>query len=488
MILALDIGTSSVRAAVYDKTGERLPDTVVKNDRQIEFTEQGGAEIDAEKALAQIFQAVDEVLALAADTEIQYVAMSCFWHSLIGIDKDGNALTPVLTWADTRAKDFVKDLRAHFDEREIHNRTGARFHASYWPAKLLWYGREQPEMFGRVDKWLSLSDYLALKLSGTAVTSVSMASGTGLFDVRLCDWDDDLLSFLEITRENLPAIVESSGTFQTARWEKLKNAKWFPGIGDGAANNIGAGCTTKEKAALMIGTSGAMRTCYAGEPPLEIPGGLWCYRVDRQWVIIGGALSDGGGLYAWLKNTLKMAEVDDEIEAEIARRAPDSHGLTVMPFFSGERSTGYHENAKGAILGMTQNTTAVEIVHAAMEAVAFRFAAIFEQLQSVCPVTETIASGGALRESAVWTQIMADVLGRNLSLPDTREASSRGAVLLALKTIGKIESIEEIETPPGQQFNFDKDRHEVYRQARARHEKFYRKIIATENTEITEKH
>ncbi len=298
MILALDIGTSSVRAAVYDETGERLPDTVVKNDRQIEFTEQGGAEIDAEKALEQIFRAVDEVLALAENTPVQYVAMSCFWHSLIGVDKGGNAVTPVLTWADTRAKDSVQDLREHFDEGEIHNRTGARFHASYWPAKLLWYRKQQPEIFGRVDKWMSLSDHLALKLSNEAVTSVSMASGTGLFDVRRCDWDDGLLSFLGIARENLPVIAQSSGTFQTARWEKLKNAKWFPAIGDGAANNIGAGCTTKSKAALMIGTSGAMRTCYVGEPPMEIPDGLWCYRIDRGRVITGGALSDGGGLYA----------------------------------------------------------------------------------------------------------------------------------------------------------------------------------------------
>jgi gluconokinase len=477
LILALDIGTSSVRAAVYDETGERLPDTVVKNDRQIEFTEQGGAEIDAEKALEQIFRAVDDVLALAAGTQIQYVAMSCFWHSLIGVDKDGNAVTPVLTWADTRAKDAVKDLREQLDEAKVHNRTGARFHASYWAAKLLWYGREQPEIFARVDKWLSLSDYLALKLSGKAVTSISMASGTGIFDVRRCDWDDELLSFLRIGRENLPAIALGGDTFQTARWEKLKNTRWFPAIGDGAANNLGAGCTTKEKAALMIGTSGAMRTAFAGEPPSEIPAGLWCYRIDKKRVITGGALSDGGGLYAWLKNTLKMAEIDDDIEAEIARRAPDSHGLTVMPFFSGERSTGYHENAKGAILGLTQNTTAVEIVHAAMEAVAFRFAAIFEQLQTVCPLTEMIASGGALRESAVWTQIMADVLGRNLSLPDTREASSRGVVLLALETIGKIDGIEEIKTPPGQQFRFDKDRHEVYQRARARHEEFYAQLM-----------
>jgi gluconokinase len=112
-----------------------------------------------------------------------------------------------------------------------------------------------------------------------------------------------------------------------------------------------------------------------------------------------------------------------------------------------------------------------------MEAVAFRFAAIFEQMQTVCPLAEIIASGGALRESTVWTQIIADVLGRDLNLPDTREASSRGAVLLALETIGKIESIEKITTPRGQQFRFDKNRHEVYKAARARHEEFYKKLL-----------
>lgn len=481
MILALDIGTSSVRAAIYDAQGERLPDTFVKNERRIEFTEQGGAEIDAEKAFAQVAEAVDEVLALApaAAEKIEYAAMSCFWHSLIGVDSDGNAVTPVLTWADTRAKEIVKILRARLDESAIHDRTGCRFHPSYWMAKLLWYRTEQPEIFARAKKWLSFSDYVALRLSGKAVTSISMASGTGIFDIRRCEWDTELLEFLGIAKENLPALAAAadSQTFETGRWEKLKNAHWFPAIADGAANNIGAGCVTREKAALMIGTSGAMRVAFAGEPPAKIPAGLWCYRIDGERVITGGALSDGGGLYAWLKNTLKITEIDDEIEGEIACRTPDSHGLTFLPFLAGERSTGYHENAEGAVLGLTQNTTAVEIVHAAMESVAFRFAAIFEQLKSVCPVAEIIASGGALRESQVWTQIIADVFGHNLSLPDTREASSRGAVLLALETIGKIKSIEEIITPPGQEFRFDKDRHEVYQAARARHESIYKKLL-----------
>jgi gluconokinase len=457
--------------------GERVPGTFVKNERLIELNEEGDAEIDAEKALAQVIKTVDEVLALTpqAAENIEYAAMSCFWHSLIGVDEEGKAVTPVLTWGDTRSRDMIEDLRGKLNEREIHNRTGCRFHPSYWTAKLLWYGKEQPEIFARAAKWLSFSDYLALKLSGEAITSVSMASGTGIFDIRRCQWDETLLSFLGITKENLPAVADDARTFQTGFWEKLKNARWFLGIGDGAANNIGAGCVGKESAALMIGTSGALRTAYAGEPPAEISEGLWCYRIDRQRVITGGALSDGGGLYAWLKSTLKITEIDDDIENEIALRAPDSHGLTFLPFLMGERSTGYHENASGAVLGLTQNTTAVEIVHAAMEAVAFRFAAIFEQLREVCPVTEIIASGGALRESPIWTQIIADVLGRDLKLLEPREASSRGAVLLALETIGR--KIKSGKKSAHRVFTPDAKKNKIYEKARERHERLYKTLM-----------
>lgn len=480
-ILALDIGTSSVRAALYDDKGNVLPETIVKNSRTIEFTADGGAEIDAEEAFQQVVEAIEDVLAKSSQT-IDYVAASCFWHSLIGIDADGKATTPVYTWAETRPAKYVQTLRANFDENEVHNRTGARFHSSFWTAKLLWLKGEHGEVYEKTVKWLSFSDYLVFRLSNQTVTSISMASGTGIFNLRQNDWDEKLVSFLDIQREKLPQITDDNFTFQTNLWKNLENTKWFLAIGDGAANNIGAGCVEKNEAALMIGTSGAMRVAFAGEIPPQIPNGLWCYRIDRKRVIAGGALSDGGGLYRWLKDTLKIAEVDDVVEAEIAKRKPDSHGLTFLPFLAGERSTGYHENAKGAVLGLTQYTSAVEITQAAMESVAYRFAEIFEQLQEVAEIKTIIASGGALRESPVWTQIIADVFGENLSLPDTREASSRGVVLLALENLGKIEDIAKLPTPEGNKFNFNQKRHEIYAEARKRHEYFYQKLIAAENT------
>lgn len=476
MILALDIGTSSVRAAIYDFSGNVLPETVVKKERTVHFTEDGGAELTAEEGFSQVCQAIDEVLT-KTDKQIDFVSASCFWHSLVGIDENGNATTNVFTWAETRPKKFVKNLRENLDENEIHNRTGARFHSSFWTAKLLWLKNDFPEIFQKTAKWLSFSDYLVFRLTNIFATSVSMASGTGIFDIRQNIWDAELFNFLNVKQENLPKIADDNFTFQTNNWEKLKDAKWFLAIGDGAANNVGAGCLQAKKAALMIGTSGAMRVAYEGEIPKEIPNGLWCYRIDKRRVIVGGALSDGGGLYRWLKETLKIAEVDDEVEAEIKNRQPDSHGLTFLPFLAGERSTGYHENAKGAILGLTQHTTAVEITQAAMESVAFRFAEIFEQLLQIVDIKEIIASGGALRESPVWTQIIADVFGKNLNLPDTREASSRGVVLLALENLGKLKNISELPTPEGKKFEFDEKRHEIYQEARKRHEKFYQMFV-----------
>ena len=486
LILALDIGTSSVRAALYDALGNVLPETFVKNDRQLTATDDGGAEIDAFEAFAQIEKAIDDVLAKAENVkgEISTVAASSFWHSLVGIDKTGKPMTKIFGWADTRSREYVDILREKLDEAEVHNRTGARFHSSFWTAKLLWLRGEFPDIFKQTDKWLSFSDFVALKFFGTAKTSVSMASATGIFDVRLCDWDEKLLKFLKIKRDNLAEIIaQDSQTFQLnsnyqKRWARLKSAKWFTAIGDGAANNIGAGCVQKEKAALMIGTSGAIRVAFAGAPPKQIPVGLWCYRIDRKRIIIGGALSDGGGLYRWLKDNLKLIGTDDEIENKIAGNAPDSHGLTFLPFLAGERSTGYNESAHGAILGLHSSTDSLDIVQSALESVAYRFAEIYDQLNDICKIREIIASGGALRESPVWTQIIADVLAQNLSLPETREASSRGAVLLALETIGKIESIENLKTPKGQEFKFDKKRNAIYRNARERHEKIYKLLIS----------
>jgi gluconokinase len=489
--LALDIGTSSVRGALYDFAGREIEGTEAHLKRTLRTTDDGGAELDAAEAIAQVERTVDETLARSTElaARIELVAVSCFWHSLVGVGKEGKALTPVFGWADTRAARFADELKRRFDERAAHTRTGCRFHPSYWPAKLLWLREEKPEIFQSVRHWMSFGELLSLVFFNQMTTSVSMASGTGMLNLRACDWDEEILAATGIAREQLPKIGRDDGAFgklkdnYARRWPQLKDARWFPAIADGAANNIGAGCTTPARAALMIGTSGAMRVLWRGEPPHEIPDALWCYRADRTRVVTGGALSDGGGLYSWMNSVLALGNDAKETERELAALEPDAHGLTILPFWAGERSMGWTSHARGAILGLNMHTRPIEILRAAMEAVAYRFALIARALESFAPGAEIIASGGALSASTVWSQMLADVLGRPIYLSDVAEASSRGAVLLALEASGKLKSIENATVSFGGRYEPDMARHRIYLAGLERQQKFYERLIAAQGTD-----
>ena len=180
LILGLDVGSSSVKAALFDQRGDQIPKTLVKIDRKLKATLDGGSEIDAAAAFRQLVSAIDELLERSKNRKgtITHVAACTFWHSLLGIDSEGGPTTPVLGWADNRSREHVATLRKRLDESETHNRTGARFHSSFWPAKLLWLRNSQPDVWERTAHWVSLGDYLTLKLSGEFATSgISKRSG-----------------------------------------------------------------------------------------------------------------------------------------------------------------------------------------------------------------------------------------------------------------------------------------------------------------------
>ena len=194
---------------------------------------------------------------------------------------------------------------------------------------------------------------------------------------------------------------------------------WYPALLDGACSNFGAGCLTRERAALMVGTSGALRAVYETERP-QPREGLFLHWVDDSRVVEGGSLSDGGNLHAWLEETLRHAS------GSLADRDPSSHGLTFLTLLGGERSPGWHQHAKGAVHGLTFDTTPLDLRQAGLEGVAFRFAEIADLLQGV---EEIVATGGGLVGDPDWVQIMADALGRPVTTSAVREASLRGAAV-----------------------------------------------------------
>lgn len=486
-VLALDIGSSGTRAALFDEEGREIEGTKIRANYPNTTTE--FATFDAEVLLEHVATTIDALFARFPESviSIDLIAVSCFWHSLVGVDDAGNATTPVLGWADSRGIEAVYQLRSEFDELKIHARTGCRFHTSYWPAKLRRLQTKEPEQFNATSRWLSFAEYLTLKFFGETATSVSMASGTGLFDRFTCEWDPELVNALGLGVSSLPEIASTQQTFNrlgdayVSRWRQLANARMFPAVGDGAANSIGSGCYSSEKLALMVGTSGAMRVCFVGEPPSSLPAELWCYRASRDRILIGGALSDGGGLFSWFKESLLPDEDFATIESELELCGADAHGLTVLPFWAGERSTNWNPAARGAILGLGLQTLPIEILRAAMEAVAYRFELIARVLQPFAPDAMLVASGNALRLSPTWVQILADVLGRPIKLSERSEASMRGAALLALEATGKIQSIEKSSVlrldSVDSTFEPNMKRHAVYQKGLDRQQRFYEKLF-----------
>jgi len=479
LVLGLDVGTSGVRAALFDDRAEEVAAVKIGRDAA---SLSDFIELDPLHLVNEVIEAIDQLLAKPNDFgKVESIAISTFWHSLLGIDAAGSPTTPVLTWADTRATEIAKTLRTEFDEREIHLRTGCRFHSSYWPAKLLWLRTERAQAFERTSKWLGFAEFLALHLCGETVASISMASATGLLNQRTCDWDWELVNALNFTPDTLPVIsryldVPLSQKF-SSRWPTLADARLRVIVGDGASNNVGGGCSTKDRIALMVGTSGAMRVVFEGEPPVELSPALWSYRIDDRRIVVGGALSDGGGLYRWLMESLLLNNDPQELAKEISAIEPDSHGLTLLPFWSGERSTGWSGDARGAMLGLTQQTLPIEIVRAALEAIAYRFALIAQALEAVAPQAQIIATGNALRSSPVWLQIISDVLGKPVSFGGSPEASIRGAALLALEAVGKIGDIAEVTVKVDAVFEPHEEHYARYQRAIERQQHFYRKLV-----------
>jgi gluconokinase len=484
LILSIDIGTSSARALLFDARGNALEGVAAQERYSVRSTDDGASEDDADAALERVWSCVDAALEQAGSLAdaIGAVALDTLVTNTLAIDEGGRALTPLMTYADTRPAAEAVELRRRMDERAVHDRTGCMLRTSYWPARLAWFRRAQPDVWRAAARWITLGEYLELKLFGRSHASYSAASWSGLLDRRKLVWDTPLLDALGIAPDKLGTLADVdepqrgvSAAF-ASRWPALRDVPWFPAIGDGAAANVGSGAVGHDRMALTIGTTGAVRVV---QPKVaQVPEGLWCYRVDRNNALLGGATSEGGNVYAWMRDTLKLGE-PEEIERVLADLAPDDHGLTVLPFLAGERSPGWAGDARATISGLTLATTPIEMLRASLEAVAYRFALIEERIcgQEACP-HRLIASGGALLSSPTWMQIIADALGRPVVASEEEEATSRGVALLALRSLGVLESLGDAPAADGQVYEPDADRHAIYREAIERQRKLYDILVA----------
>jgi len=473
MVIALDVGTSSARAALYDARGRAVEGRFHQVPYEARTTRDGGVEHDPRVLLDAVTTCLDTVARASRHDDVQAVAVTTFWHGLLGFDADGRPVTPVFTWADSRSAPDAALLRGALDGAALHARTGCRLHTAYWPAKLRWLARDRPAEVARVARWGSVGEHLELALFGEAASSISMASGTGLFDQDALRWDAEALAAAGVEVERLFPVRDVSEGRRGLRapwathWPALRSVPWFPAIGDGAASNIGSDCTDPGRIALNVGTSAALRVITDGTH--RVPYGLWRYRIDRRRALVGGATSEGGNVYAWCRDVLRLPD-DPAVDRELATRLPDDHGLTVLPFLAGERAPGWRGERRGAITGLSLDTTAVDILNAALESVALRLALVYDLLAPVAQRDHlVVASGGAISHSRRWRQMLADALGRPLHCSAESEATGRGAALLALEAIGVVRDTTALRGDIAEVVQPDAARHARYQAALQRH-------------------
>jgi gluconokinase len=474
MVIALDIGTSSARATLCDPAGAPVPGAEHRVEYDAHTTVGGGVEHDPRHLADAAAACIDGVLPRGED--VSGIGISTFWHGLLGFDAQSRPVTPVYTWADTRSSSAADDLRRRLDARAVHDRTGCHLHSSYWPAKLRWL--RSSGLASGVRWWGSAGELLAVEWFGEGATSVSMASGTGLFDQRAGRWDPEMLEAAGIDERQLFPLRDRDAPWRdlrepwASRWPALRRAAWFPAIGDGAASNVGSGCTRPDRVAISVGTSSAMRLITGLAPPATPPG-LWRYRVDRKLAVTGGALSEGGNVRAWCANALRLPD-DDAIEWALLRDADRDAGLTALPFLAGERSPGWNDHARAAIAGLSLATAPIDMLRAALESVALRLALVYEQLAPLAASPhDIVASGGALTRSRAWTQMIADALGRPLVRSTESEATSHGIALLVLESLGRLSDLAAVPLPAGERVEPDPGRHQRYRDLAARQGRLY---------------
>lgn len=426
LVLAIDIGSSSLRTALFDERSQRIGGSAAMREYQIIYTADGGAELDPAMLLRAAKSCLSKTVRAAGKTRVAAVGGSAFWHSLLGLDAKLRPITPIWTWADARAMPDAARLRTLLDERKIHPRTGCMLRASFWPAKLSWARRTDPRRYRRVRRWVSPASWIFGELFGVDECSHSMASATGLYNLRERMWDAELCNFCGVKVEQLGTIsdeVEPAGA-------KFRNAQVFTAIGDGATSNLGSGADRPGLVAVNIGTSAALRVIEENDES-RLPFGLFRHVVDESRTVLGGAVSNAGNLHRWCLRELRLG--DDQ---PLPRRRAAEDALAVLPFWVSERAPNWPEDLRGTIVGLTQSTTAGEILRATTCSVFYRLAEILELIESATAGADEIIVSGGIRHSADALRILADAMGRDLRLSSEPEASLCGAAIHVLAGLG----------------------------------------------------
>lgn len=417
-LLGADIGTTSLKAAVFDTDGNMVRSVT----KDYTLTVSGDrVEFPADEYIRLFEEAYDEV---SAGLRIEAFAVDTQCETLIVTDENDLPLMNAIVWLDNRAAKQAEEIKAYFGNRKVYEMTGQPEITATWPAaKLLWVKENEPEIFSKIKKVFLLEDYLLYKLTGNFVTEKTLQSSTIYFDIRNDGWWQEMLDFIGIQKEQLPALHNSA--------EKVgvyKGAAAVTSAIDQIAGAIGAGVTDRSVVSEMTGTTMVVFAPSESVPDYDPASIVPCHKnYDGKFCLLSWTPTAGIAL-KWFKNNFcenfSFKELDD-----LAKEIPaGSAGLTFLPYLCGSTMPKYDPDAKGAFLGLTMEHTRAHAVRSILEAVASMLKANLDYLGvEACQIRSM--GGGA--GSPLWCQIKADMTGKQIAILENNETACLGSALLA---------------------------------------------------------
>jgi gluconokinase len=492
-VVAADIGTTSMKTLVIDRDGR------VVAGHSIEYPLHTPAPDRAEQDPLELFAAavrgIREVIAKAgiAGSEVLCVSFSSAMHSLIAVDRCGNPLTPCITWADNRSADLVAKLKEEHNGMGIYRNTGTPLHPMSPLLKLMWFNRHEPELVARTYKFIGIKEFVFAKLFGRYVIDHSLASATGLFNLRRLDWDEEALRVAGVSREQLSEPVSTTHVMQGLSADRAAelglpaDTPFVVGASDGVLANLGVGAFEPGVYAVTIGTSGAVRGT-VNEPLTDPEGRLFCYALKENFWVVGGPINNGGIMFRWVRDQLATLEAEegrrrgidpyDYLTQLAADVAPGSDGLIFLPLLAGERAPYWNANARGVFFGLSLFHEKKHMIRSVLEGVVYRIHSVATALEELAGGAKEVRASGGFARSPLWRQMMADVLGTPVTVPDSIESSGLGAAQLGLLALGEIRDFSSVHEWVRSNVRHEPNsaNHEIYRELTSLYGQIYHQL------------
>jgi xylulokinase len=455
-ILAHDLGTTGNKAILFDtETGTVVAavfeayDTVYP---QLNWAEQDPA--DWHRALCQGTRRLLEQAAALPNAvmpgDIAAVSFSGTMNGALPVDADGVPLRSAILWADQRATAEARLLADRCGEAQVYRTTGTRITPSCSAAKFLWIQRHQPEVYARTHVFLQAKDYAVFLLTGVFASDYSDASNSNLFDLEARAWATDLVETSGLDPAKLPPLFPSTAVIGRVTPEAanltglLAGTPVVIGGGDGACATAGAGAVHPSDAYINIGSS-AWLAVTVQRPLLDPEMRTFnLAHLDPELVMALGSMQAAGGAFDWLERLLRgeaEGDLHDALSLAAAAVPPGANGLLFLPYLLGERSPYWNPHARGAFVGLAMTHGRPEMARAVLEGVALNLRLILDafQTQEIEIPAVRLIGGGA--RSPLWRQILADVLGLPILLPELiTEATSLGAAIAGGVGVGVFDS------------------------------------------------